>query len=262
MVDTGPPYPPLPGPQSNQIGTFQVGISPLGTIPPFDYWQTVISQYANSPHLIALIANFDAWLDQTQNFDSFYSNIWNLPTANGYGLDVWGRIVGIPRNVIVGERAPYFSFDDPALGFDNAGAPIWVNQPLIVTVNATLEDDDYRWLIYAKAATNICDGSVPLIMNSMNKFFGNYRTPVFINETNMNPMSYQMVQVGETISLTNLAVFSSGAISLKPAGIAASYYVVSQSGPAFGFDIENDQMAGFDHGVITMNPSQYILASI
>jgi hypothetical protein len=47
---TGPPHPPAPTeiPDSS-IGQFQIGVSPIGTIVPFSYWSTIISQYANSP---------------------------------------------------------------------------------------------------------------------------------------------------------------------------------------------------------------------
>lgn len=262
MTDTGPPYPPPPGPQSNQIGTFEIGISPVGTIAPFDYWQTIISQYANSPHLTSLIASFDSWIDQTQNFDSFYSNVWNIDSAQGYGLDVWGRIIGIPRNVLVPEPLDFFSFDDPTRGFDTAGAVIYVSGPLTQTVTVSLADNDFRHLLYARAAANICDGSVPYIMLAMNRFFGNYNTPLFINETNSGHMSYQVCQVGAKISLTNLAVLANASLPTKPAGVLAEYQVVSEQGPMFGFDFENSQVAGFDHGQLGVTPMQYILSTV
>ena len=47
-----------PAPGSNAIGTFIIGASPIGDIPVFDPWQTVISQYANSPILTTLIFDF------------------------------------------------------------------------------------------------------------------------------------------------------------------------------------------------------------
>ena len=262
MTETGRPYPLPPGPQSNEIGEFEIGISPAGTIIPFDYWQTIISQYGNSPILTQLIADFDSWIDQTQNFDSFYSNIWNLPTAVGYGLDTWGRIVGIPRNIVVAEPLDLFSFDDPARGFDTSGALIYVSGPLTDTVNISLADADFRNLIYAKAASNICDGSTPGIMAAMNTFFGNYNTPIFINESNNNNMSYSICQVGRAISLTNLAILDTPSLPVKPAGVAAGYYVVSQLGPMFGFDVENAQIQGFDQGVFGVTPLQYILSTV
>ena len=37
-----------PAPGSNAIGTFIIGASPIGDIPVFDPWQTVISQVENT----------------------------------------------------------------------------------------------------------------------------------------------------------------------------------------------------------------------
>ena len=63
----------------------------------FDYHMTVMSQYANSPILDQLIDRFNDCINPTVNIKSFYDNIWNVETATGYGLDVWGRIVGVTR---------------------------------------------------------------------------------------------------------------------------------------------------------------------
>ena len=94
-----------PRPGSNAIGSFIIGVSPIGTIIPFDYWATIISQFANSPILTQLIANMDSYLDQTANLDAFYDLIFNVATAQGYGLDVWGK-----------EPPPR---EHPLLAFDN-----------------------------------------------------------------------------------------------------------------------------------------------
>src|SRR5260221_2382599 len=77
----------------------------------FDYWATIISQYANSPIITQLISNFFQYVDPTVNIDAFYDFVWNLDTAKGYGLDVWGRIVGVQRqlNVPVGK---FLGFDE------------------------------------------------------------------------------------------------------------------------------------------------------
>lgn len=160
----GPPYPPNP-PGSNAIGKFTVGVSPIGTIPPFDWWQTVMSQYANSPILISLISNVFNYIDQTANFDSFFDHIWNVDTADSYGLDIWGRIVGINR-VLTAPAVTYFGFEE--------GLPSWVgfNQGILysgqfLTENFILSDEAYRKLILAKAAFNITDGSIASINGIM-----------------------------------------------------------------------------------------------
>lgn len=160
MTDTGPPYPLPPEPGSNAIGDFIIGTSPIGTI-GFNVWDTVISQYANSPVLTQIIQNFAEYFDQSTNFDAFFDMVWNIDTAQGWGLDVWGRILGISRILQV-PSGDYFGFEEAL-----PGSNPWEQQPFYAGQPATdsyaLSDDAYRQLLLAKAAANICDGTIPAI---------------------------------------------------------------------------------------------------
>lgn len=153
------------GPQSgvsNAIGSFEIGVSPIGTIDPFNWGETVISQYANSPIILSLISNFYDAESQVLNFDNWYDNVWNILTATGYGLDVWGRILGIGRALAVNTDSN-FGFkeanDLTIVGFDQEA---FYAGPA-TTDNYLLTDSAYRLLLLAKAAANICDGSIPQI---------------------------------------------------------------------------------------------------
>jgi Protein of unknown function (DUF2612) len=164
---TGPPYPryaPGATPGQNAIGIFQIGVSPIGDIPPFDYWTTVISQYANSPILIAMIDSFNAAMDQTLNIDNFYDMVWNIQTAEGYGLDVWGRIVNVSRTLAFpSAAASYLGFEEAGMSWTGFGQGSFFSGSSATTTNFNLLDVDYRRLILAKAAGNISDGSIPSI---------------------------------------------------------------------------------------------------
>jgi uncharacterized protein DUF2612 len=162
MVNTGPPVPhPNPAPGSNGIGTFTIGVSPIGTIEAFDFWVTVISQYANSPILTGMIQSFNEAMDLTEDFDDFYDMIWNVLTAQGYGLDVWGRIVDVARTIPLTGNIAYLGFDEASswTGFGQGGFYTGGG----ISPNFVLGDADYRRLILAKAASNICDGSIEAI---------------------------------------------------------------------------------------------------
>lgn len=170
---SGPPYPhPNPAPGSNAIGEFIIGVSPIGTITPFDVWTTVLSQYANSPILTQLVVNMAGYLDQTANFDAFYDLIWNVDTAQGHGLDIWGRIVNVSRTLQV-PAGEYFGFAEASGDGINAfgAAPFYVGAPL--TQNYNLSDSAYRLLIIAKALLNITDCSIPAINQILLNLFPN-----------------------------------------------------------------------------------------
>lgn len=209
---------PLPG--SNGIGQFIIGVSPIGNITPFDYWQTIISQYANSPSLTALIGNFSAYIDQTQNMDAFFDMIWNVATAQGYGLDIWGRIVGVSRVLSVAFDGRYFGFDEATVvSAEPFGqAPFYNGDPL--TENFSLSDAAYRTLIYAKALANICDGSIPAINQILLRLFPG-RGNCYVTDGLDMTMTYTF---DFALSSVELSILESSGVLPTPTGV--SYEIV------------------------------------
>jgi len=206
-----------PRPGSNGIGTFQIGVSPIGIIEEFDVWKTIISQYANSPILTRLILNMDEYLDQTANFQSFYDLVMNVDTAQGYGLDVWGRIVNVSRTLSVQSDLTW-------LGFAEAGetaqpfnqAPFFSGQQ--INNNFVLSDAAYRTLIFAKALANISDGSIPAINQILLNLFPNRGNCYVVDGLNMT-MIYKFEFV---ISPVELAIIGQSGALPKSTGVSAS----------------------------------------
>lgn len=176
---TGPEYPVINPPGSNAIGRFTIGVSPIGTIPAWSVWETVQSQYANSEIITTLLTNFADWIDQTQNFDNFFDLIFNVDTAVGYGLDVWGRIVGVNRILKVSTSGEYFGFEESgeAVGFGQA--PFYTGAPL--TTNYSLTDEAYRLLILTKAFANISQCAIP-VLNQMLMTLFPHRGNAYVTE--------------------------------------------------------------------------------
>lgn len=223
---TGPPYPhPSPAPGSNVIGKFVIGVSPVGDIATFDPWATIISQYANSPILDALITSFNAAADETQNLENFFDLIWNVLTAQGYGLDVWGRIVGVPRSVsIAAVGTLFFGFQEPGSwqGFGGGtvnpdGSPFYSGQAL--TGNVTLSDADYRRLILAKAAANISDGSIKSTNQILLNLFQGRGTIFIADGQNMTAT----ITTNFTLNQTDIAVLQLPGVIPIAAGVAVTY---------------------------------------
>lgn len=177
--NTGPEYPVVNPPGSNAIGRFTIGVSPIGTISPFDIWETVQSQYANSPIITTLLTDFASWMDQTENFDNFFDLIFNVDTAIGYGLDVWGRIVGVNRILKITQPGSYFGFEEAgdAAGFNQAS--FYAGAPL--TTNYILTDEAYRLLILTKAMANISQCSIP-VLNQMLMTLFPHRGNAYVTE--------------------------------------------------------------------------------
>lgn len=215
---SGPPYPhPNPVPGSNGIGSFAIGVSPIGTLPTFDYWTTVIAQYSNSPVLTSMIDSFNAAMDMTVPFEDFYDLIWNVETAEGYGLDVWGRIVGASRTIPVpGGSLTFLGFQEASswTGFGQGG---FFSGGSVVS-NVVLSNDDYRRLILAKAAANICDGSIPSINKILlGLFFG--RGESFVQDNQDMSLTYVF---HFSLNPVEIAIVSSSGILPSPAGVVVN----------------------------------------
>ncbi len=245
MVDTGPKYPAGPLPGSNGIGFFQIGVSPIGTLADFDVWKTIISQYANSPILTQLIENIFEYLDQTRDIEAFFDLVMNLDTAQGYGLDVWGRIVGVNR-VLQVQSGQWWDFAEALPGSYTFGqAPYYSGASL--TSNFRLSDQAYRALILAKAAANITDGSIPAINRILMALFP-HRGNAYVTEgtqsaewfgfaesVNANGFNQASFYTGAEISTmtmsyvfdfqlspVELAIVQNSGVLPKPTGVAAT----------------------------------------
>ena len=93
-----------------------------------------------------------------------------LYSAEGWLVDVIGKIVGQKRELIDAGAYTWFAFDTPGKGFDQA--PMWVSTAPL-TGNYLAGDVDYKRLIEGKIYRNhIKYGSIPEIQEFIRKSFG------------------------------------------------------------------------------------------
>jgi hypothetical protein len=150
---------------------------------------TVISQYINNPPLLALVDTFNEAADGRALTEIFYNDLWNIDTATGYGLDVWGRIIGIDRSMRVLTGSLYWGFESALPGVTTFGfGPFYNGQALREPFTIT-DDDDYRRLILAKAATNLSDGSITSVNKILMDFFQN-RGNAYVREETVTRYRY------------------------------------------------------------------------
>jgi len=184
---------------------------------PFDGFGTIISQYANSPIIVQLVANITRYIDPTANFDAFFTNIWNVETARGHGLDVLGRIVGVTRVLFLPTDTEYFGFSeaDPSAFSFNEGIFYGGGS---TTSNFSLSDAAFKRLILAKAAANICDGSIPAINQILLALFPGYGN-CYVTDGGDMTMTYTF---GAALSVVDFAIVSQSGVLPRPAGVSVS----------------------------------------
>lgn len=176
----------------------------------FDPAQTLISQYANSPVLTGLIDALGYSIDRHADFDNFYDLLWNISTAQGFALDIWGRIVGVGRALFMSEE--FF-------GFSEAGDSSPFGQGVfyraeVATPNYLMTDIAYRRVIMAKAALNITDGSIPAINAILMALFPDYGN-VYVRDNVDMSITYVF---GAATTRLDYAIVSQSGVLPRPAG--------------------------------------------
>lgn len=136
-----------------------------------DVERTIISQYANSPTLVQLIRNMNGYIDPEADFAAFYDYVWNVNTAQGFGLDIWGRIVNVSRQLQISPNLVNFGFEE-GLDYQPFGqAPFYSGPPASDTY--LLSDAAYRTLIFMKALLNISNMTAPSLNQLLQNLFVN-----------------------------------------------------------------------------------------
>lgn len=217
-----------------------------------DYAPTIMRQYANSSALTGLLANFDQWVDLSRFTADFLHDVWDIRTATGYGLDVWGRILGRSRYLqIVAPPLDNFGFDVEQPGVN--WKPFNV-APFYSAANGAaayaLQDDDYRQLLLIKAAANIaaCD---PASLNALLRSLFSTRGPAFVRYDVTAPMVIDYV-LDFFPSAVERAIIESGLIPV-PAGMLVRYQFKQFDFAPFGYDGMNaganpEYVTGFNQG--------------
>ncbi len=179
----------------------------------FDARQTLLSQYANSPIIVALVEALNHALDQQTAVNDFYNVVWNVDTATGFGLDIWGRIVGVTRALFVSDSL-YLGFSDSSDATPFGSGIFWGAARL--TPNFKLSDIAFRRLILAKAALNITDSSIPAINAILRALFPDYGN-VYVRDNGNMTITYVF---GAALSKVDYAIVSQSGALPRPVGVS------------------------------------------
>jgi hypothetical protein len=198
--------------------SYVVSSGPPAPLPQFDFEATVISQFANSPTILQLCANMNAYVDQSQNFANFYSFVWNVDTAEGFGLDIWGKIVNVSRLLQIPTAARYVGFQDgtgPGAGtdvepFSENGS--WYT-PIAASESYLLDDGSYRTLILTKALANIVNTTIPAFNQLLRNLFPGRGNP-YVTTSGVMAMNFHFDFALTPIELAILQ--QSGAAPVPP----------------------------------------------
>lgn len=218
-----------------------------------EYQGLVTSFHRSRPKFMAIIDGVTAPPAEIQNFLQALPSQFDLDTAVGVQLDQVGEWIGRTRYVKQPIPGVYFTLDDELRGFDLG---VWFGPDDNLTGLTRLDDETYRLLLRAKIASNNWDGTLEGAKNALAILFPDGETRIILLDN--QDMSMVFGVAGKIPSILFLALLSLGYVPLKPEGVQAIYAVPSvDNTPLFGFDVQNDNIAGFDTGSWAVDPDYY-----
>lgn len=215
-----------------------------------DFGRTIISQYSSARTLPAIIEDMNDAIDPRVNVQAFVDSIWNVDTAFGVGLDIWGKIVGVSRILRIPSNLKTFGFANDSIPQD------WqpFNQGTFFTGrNASqayiLPDAAYRTLILTKALANIVATTSPAINTLLRNLFPDRGRCYVIDSGHMT-----MRFVFEfALSLVEYAILTQSGVLPHPAGVLTSVTVIPIGG-SFGFAEQVPGVLPFNSGIFYLPP--------
>ena len=198
--------------------------------------ETVQSQYAASPTIRALVDGINTQIDPRTDIQLFFDKIFNPRTAQGIGLDIWARIVGVQRNVYIEDLSENF-------GFYITGTQDWQpwDQGVFYSPDTAkkgsyrIDDDAFRKFIFWKALANICTADCYTLNRLLSKLFDN---PVIVTETGV-----MQIRITTTRPLEEWqkAVLVQYGMFGKPAGVGFEFWTIET--PVLGFVVDGENYA-------------------
>jgi hypothetical protein len=184
---------------------------------------TILSQYSGSARTVALIEYFNTWIDPSADLDAFFAMIWDLDSAQGVGLDIWGRIVGVGR-VLQVASGTFFGFaetlDTITTSTFGSGGPFFSGGA--TTTNFALSNDGFRTLIFAKALSNITDGSIPVLNAILRILFPDRGNCYVVDNADMT-MVYKFEF---PLTPVEAAIVENSGVLPRPLGVSATVVTV------------------------------------
>lgn len=225
-----PPSPPgLEAPPDDQIQLFDFSVNLL---------QALLWQYNSAANLQGLLEAKSTWYENNQEefWSNWYTNVFNLETANQFGLIVWSIILGLPLYVNVG---PYV--DQPTWGFGGTNGAVNFDNGNFNDSGSSylLPIETQRIALQLRYYQLISSGTVPEINRAMKWIFGGLGQVYLIDYNDMTQaFIFNFPVTGDLIYL-----FNNYDILPRPAGVASSY--IDDTLVYFGFNSFNNN---FDNG--------------
>lgn len=217
------------------------------------YTDLITNYHAGKPKFVAHVdLSTRPLIDSSASLQGLIS-AFDIDSAVGVQLDVLGEWIGRTRIVSQPISGVYFSFDTDGLGWDQG---VWQGPYDPDAGYTTLSDDTYRIVLKAKIAINNWNGqndTLPPILETALEGSGLKMQIVDNQDMTISVWVFPEEDISQ-VSLELIAAIKQGYLTVKAAGVWAgdiqtpSIETPSVGNRFFGFDMDNEYIAGFDDG--------------
>lgn len=202
-----------------------------------DLLRALLWQYNEAGKLQSLLEEKQAWYteNQTNFWTDWYNNVFNLQTANDFGLEVWSIILGQPLfiNVAIDGRVSW-GFGAYHENFDRS------NFAPGASGTFRLPTETARILLKLRYFQLISSGTVPETNRALKWIFGENYGVAWLNDDHDMTQFYTFTFA---LPADLIFIFNNFDVLPRPAGVGSSYRVIVVD--AFGFDAFHEN---FDQG--------------
>lgn len=218
-----------------------------GDIQVFDFTldvtKALLWQYESASALQSIIAQKQAWLDENQKqfWQDFITNIFDLRTANEFGLSIWSIILGLPLFISTPPDP-----DQPIFGFNGSGGVNFDNG-ILGDSNGTIYNlplETKRIALQLRYFQLTSSGTVPETNRMLKYLFAPMGQAYLLDYGTMNQAYIFLF----TVSWDLAYIFNNLDILPRPAGVGSRWYDATEH--FFGFGGINGAF-NFDNGILS-----------
>ena len=190
--------------------------------------RTVLRQYENAPRFKSLVQSEQDWANENvaEFWKNWFRDVFNLKTANEFGLSVWSRILDVPLVINRPERksGSVFGFSSNHKNFGNGNFGRTRSRDIEVTTEQARKILMLRWFQLTSRPT------IPNINEALEIVFG--ANMVYIQD-NLD-MSNQLFMFTEKPDYQTIDLLKNTDLLPRPSTVGSAVAVQPRAGFGFG----------------------------
>lgn len=188
--------------------------------------RSILWQYEGAPNAVALARNDQAFIDvrHSEFWKDWITDVFDLTTANTFGLTVWARILDLPITILESRNVDnVWGFGIHNENFNNGGFGVGLDSEIILDTESARQLLRLRWVQLTMRPT------VPNINRALSEIFG----PGVVEVIDGYDMLYATYFFQQTPDYKLRRLLERTNVLPRPSTVGVQWVV--QTRPAFGF---------------------------